>query len=275
MSKEILILFDESGTPSFDKDTNLFIGVSLLYFKVDEQRIIISCDETFGLSKTKPLKNNKIGKKRVIKMAECLGKLPVLIVLMTIDMLNSKLRDIVNNHKTLSDEIRKVFRNDIRDQSVSQIVYRQVLEECLFKIIVQHLKPYPNLNFDYYPFVDNWSFPKADEHILLNYHTESLENRIITGCRELGYSNQHIVHPIELLNVDSKRKRLIDGCATIVSRAYFTESHPKFSTMPLEVLEKELVDRIIIEDITNDSIKFLNRFSKNLKVNKETGVVND
>ncbi|MCH7519535.1 MAG: hypothetical protein IH964_10995, partial [Candidatus Dadabacteria bacterium] len=68
---EIIVLFDEFGTPSFkDINTNnYFMGVSALYELDKEEDILNALDQSMGLSKSKPLKNDKIGKQRAITIS--------------------------------------------------------------------------------------------------------------------------------------------------------------------------------------------------------------
>ena len=57
-AKNMVALFDESGTPaiSFDQRTDWFIGVGVTYEQSDEDVIFAKAKADFGLANSKPLK---------------------------------------------------------------------------------------------------------------------------------------------------------------------------------------------------------------------------
>lgn len=60
--ENIIVLFDEHGTPTFDKrETDIFLGVAVAYNINSEQKIFEKCNALFGLSNKNPLKNDRIG----------------------------------------------------------------------------------------------------------------------------------------------------------------------------------------------------------------------
>ena len=95
--KQIVILFDEQGTPTFrpDRETNSFIGVTATYELSDEEDIYKSCNELFGLSNTEPLKNRHITKTRAEDISNLLIRLPIRITISSVDLSNSDLQKVV------------------------------------------------------------------------------------------------------------------------------------------------------------------------------------
>jgi len=80
-AQELLLLFDESGTPSFGAKVKSrhFIGVSVLYADVDEKHIFDTCDGPMGLSTRGPKKNSAISQSAALKLAAILSTLPITI----------------------------------------------------------------------------------------------------------------------------------------------------------------------------------------------------
>ena len=75
LKQKYIILFDESGTPSFgeQKDQEFFLGVSVLYDSADEDKMLFELDRSMGLSNKQSLKNKEIKNDRAINIAECVG----------------------------------------------------------------------------------------------------------------------------------------------------------------------------------------------------------
>ena len=262
--KEIIVLFDEQGTPVFDRNTSTFIGVSLLYSIDDEETIFDSCNEVFGLSKLQPLKNNKAGKTRVVNMAKCIGSLPVFMTVVILDMRDERLQKEVEKYLIVTNEIRTKSRPDVRHRKVAQKLHTDVLVDTIFLVTGLYLKSLFNSNFILYPFMDNWAIPQADRSTILSYQSISLEKRITETSQELNRGIIAHVEPVRLLSLDSPRKRLIDGCAIIVSRAFLDEGSPKYSSIPLEILKSTLGVRFQIGDMTEYEIAFMEKFKSTL-----------
>lgn len=96
-AKNMVVLFDESGTPaiSFDQRTDWFIGVGVTYEQSDEDVIFSKGKADFGLTNSKPLKNHSITNSRAVSIAKLLADLPVSIYVSSVNTANQTLRKII------------------------------------------------------------------------------------------------------------------------------------------------------------------------------------
>lgn len=140
---------------------------------------------------------------------------------------------------------------------MGQKLHTDVLVDSVFFVVGLYLERLVNCSLIFRPFMDNWSIPVADRPVILETHSRSLQNRILSTSERLDRGIRVQVRPFQLLREDSARKRLIDGCAIIVSRAYLSKNHPKYSKQPTEILASRLGTRFQVYDMTDYEVSGL------------------
>ncbi len=255
--KKMIILFDESGTPSINNDerTDWFIGVGVAYQQSDEKSIFTKCDADFGLSNSKPLKNGRIGASRVKRMANLLTDLPLSVFVSAINTANPTLRNVIVKYELFGEKARRKFRK-IRKRPIPQIIHSHVLNQCLFKLITEHFeKDRKDASFEI--FIDDWSMPENDINILIKYRVQVLHQEISKLCDSFSMGHLISIAPLKLLSKDSDRKRFADGMASIFSRKYLNPNNNKYSNDGVEVLKK--CPKVQFGDMTQHSIDNMKR----------------
>ena len=258
---EIVILFDEYGVPTFksNRPSDWFLGVSVLYRLKDENSIMTACDQSFGLSNTKVRKNDRIGRETARNMAESLQTTPIQICIININLNNKQFIDTTNLYNEIGNKYRIRIRR-VRSRSISQVIHDEVMDDCILESIRIHNENKGIDNYIYLPHIDNWSFPNADVEISLSTRSFSMADKINSIFTHFGFDNKITIKPINLLDVDSKRKRFIDGVTCIISRAYFDNSHIRYTKEPLDCLVANLENNIQILDTTDRLIEFFQKF---------------
>lgn len=221
-----IYLFDEFGTPTFNKEREFrhFVGVGVIYMHKYELQLFNSVDKLFGLSKIKPLKNNRIGNTRALDISIQLSKLPITLTIIHLDLDDNKLKNDTLLFQKFGTEMRKIHRN-LKGKPVSQILYTQILNNSNMLSIKQLLEKYPgSYNLDLY--IDNWSFPVADFKIETVDRVDYLKTNVNSIRQDYGESIT--ANKIRLLDEDSKRKRFIDVIASSISRSYFEKNDERY-----------------------------------------------
>ncbi|MCJ7604222.1 MAG: hypothetical protein MUO63_22320 [Desulfobulbaceae bacterium] len=260
----MVVLFDESGTPAIinDQRTDWFIGVGVTYQQSDEKSIFAKCDADFGLSNSKPLKNDRIGTSRVIRMANLLAGLPLFIYVSAVNTANPTLRNIIIKYESFGAKARQNFRQ-IRKRPIPQIIHSHVLDHCLFNLITGYFEEYES-DAAFAIFIDDWSIPENDIDISLEHRAKSLYGKISPLCANFTKGRLVSIAPLELLNKDSDRKRFVDGVASTFSRAYLNPNNNKYSIEAVEVLKK--CKRAQCGDATQHSIDIMQKVMKGAPV---------
>lgn len=254
--ERMTILFDEYGTPTFrkDRENEFFIGVGIGYKQSDEEEIFYKVGDLIGLQKIKSLKNNKISNKRAAEIAKTLKQLPLFLVVVAMNLSDQDLINTVSEYCSISNKIRENER-ELKGRPIAQILHSRVLDNCLFESITLCIENDPYLNnFDV--FIDNWSIPNEDISIYLNLRSESFSRQISNLFPDVTVS------PIQLLDEDSKRKRFIDSVTSVVSRYYYDKLNDKFTDVPFNILFINNLNNMIILDITQKEILFINEMLK-------------
>jgi hypothetical protein len=225
---KVNILFDEQGTPtlSANRETNYFIGVSVSYKIEIENELFTNYNNLFGLSKSKPLKNDKISFSRALEIAKFLSNFDLQINIYYLDLCNKELHSTVKLYEEFSNIFRTKFRN-VRPRPIPQILYSQILEHTLFMSVCDYMK-INQITSKFSIYVDNWSIPDCDVNIALNTAGHSLEQKNNDINQKFFPGAFTICDDIKLLDKDSDRKRFIDVVASILSRNYLNKSHPKY-----------------------------------------------
>jgi len=253
----MVLLFDESGTPTINNDqrTDWFIGVGVAYQKSDENGIFAKCDADFGLSNTKPLKNDRIRTSRVIRMANLLADLPLSIYVSAVNTANPTLRNVVGKYESFGAKTRQNFRQ-IRKRPIPQIIHSHVLDHCIFNLITGYFEEYGS-DAAFTIFIDDWSIPENDIDISLEHRAKSLYEKISTLCSKFKKGRLVTIAPFELLNKDSHRKRFVDGVASTFNRAYLRPNNRKYSVEAIEAINK--CKKVQCGDVTQHSIGIMQR----------------
>ncbi len=263
-SNQMIILFDEYGTPTIrqDRENEIFVGVAIIYKKTDEKKIFEKVENIIGLNKSKPVKNAQISPRKAIEIAEILASLPLYIAVAIIDLSNRAFCETIINYHQISNAIRNCAR-EIKGRPIAQIIHSKVLSNCLFEAITLCLENSSKIN-EFNVFIDNWSIPAKDIPIYLQYRSESLSQNV-----KRLFPNVDI-KPIELLENDTNRKRFIDSVTSIVSRNYKNISSNTYSKKPFDVLFSSESITAIEVDITEKETDLMNRmlYEFNNRANK-------
>jgi hypothetical protein len=235
-TKSIIVLFDESGTPSITncERSDWFLGVGVAYDQAYEDDIFSKSNSLFALRKNRPLKNDRMRNSRAIGIANLLVDLPVSVVIARISLLNRAFHKTIVAYERFGEIGRREFRR-ARKRPIPQIIHSQILDNCLFHLITRHFESCGG-DAAFSIFIDNWSIPKKDLEISLIYRAKSLHQKISSLCQKLSNGRLISIDPLKLLIHDSSRKRFVDAVASTVSRAYLKETDPKFLNDPLDIL---------------------------------------
>lgn len=235
--KNMIVLFDETGTPAISTNprTDWFIGVAVAYQESDENGIFTNCEADFGLSNSTPLKNDRIGASRVIRMAKLLSGLPLSVYVSAVNTANPAFRSAIIEYELFGNKHRQAFRQ-IRKRPIPQIIHSHVLDHCLFNLVTGYLEK-NGIEAAFAIFIDDWSFPKNDIDIALRHRAKSLYDKISPLCANLARSRLVSIAPLELLKEDSVRKRFVDGVTSTFNRLYLNPRSDKYSIEVVEVLK--------------------------------------
>lgn len=254
-AKNMVVLFDESGTPSvsFDQRTDWFIGVGVTYEQSDEDVIFSKGKADFGLANSKPLKNDRITNSRALNIAKLLADLPVSIYVSTVNTANPTFREIIVDYESFGEKARWKFRR-ARKRPIAQIIHPQIRDHCLGNLIMDYF----NAGGDdaaFAVFIDDWSIPEPDIDISLRDSAKSLYEKISCLCEDFDQGRLVSIAPFELLNADNNRKRFVDLVASTFSRAYLKTNNQKYSREAADILQKS--GRAHCSDATQHLIKIM------------------
>lgn len=272
--KKIIVLFDEYGTPtlSVKRSQDIFLGVSVLYDSSKEEDIFNSCDAIMGLSKSRPLKNDLINVSKAINISKVIGKKDLSIQSKFLTLNKSALKEIIKIYKPFGDFTRELYRGIKKERKDAQILYPHILESCIYDIIARYLESEDVGKYVFEIFIDDWGFPKTDEHIALGYGKSSLEKKLQEFIAEGIKKDLDISIASKSLMKDKnyRRKRFIDVLTSIISRALRDTNDSKYDTTPIEQLKNQLKNDFNIENITDNVIISLNDFMyKDIQETKE------
>lgn len=232
----MLILFDESGTPTFDAGRELkhFVGVAVSYSNDMENDIFEECDSPFGLSNKNPIKNPSIDSKRAMSITEQILKLPMRLSIHSVNLDDSALEEKLALYIEWGNLLRE-FHRKIRPRPLPQFLHSQVLDGCLFDAILRPVEEGIR-EYNFSIFIDNWAIPINDQEPYLIDRSPSIQDKINNFLGEYFPGISIEISPLSLLEIDSKRKRFIDVITSVVSRAFLREDHIRHSTVPLEMI---------------------------------------
>jgi hypothetical protein len=262
--QNLIVLFDEFGTPSFKTPhgSGIFLGVSVLYKSKDQQTIFDYFDSLMGLSKSKPLKNDKISADKAVKIARALGKNEINIFSEYVDLKDQNLENVITNYELFGNMSRRLYRGIEKERKQAHILHTQLMESCLSDVVLELEYIETNVASSYIiePFIDNWSYPLTDQYIVTDYASERLQNKMNKIISEIyRRESKIIVKPKILLdNPSDKRKRFIDVVVSVISRAFLNASNPKYDPLLLQELKKSLGSKIIVKDISSEVAVLLN-----------------
>lgn len=263
----MILLFDESGTPSIvtDPRTDFFIGVGVVYDSSHEQVIFSRCKIELGLEKPKPLKNDRIGKTRAVRIAQVLSELPLSIYVSTVNIADPEYQATLGAYEVFGNRARENYRG-VGRRPIAQIIHTYVVDHCLYHAITGHFEAGGN-DAVLSPFIDDWSIPQCDVGIYLEQRSASLQKQI-ASLRD-WYDGRHPIRvaPIRLLSADDNRKRFIDVTTSVFSRAYLKTSNPKYDVEPALILKQS--GKALFTDATGFSIGTMQRMMGEFMENGE------
>ena len=253
--QEVVILFDEQGTPTFayGGDSCHFLGVGVAYNLSGENSMFERCSTLFGLAKKKPLKNYQIAFSRAIEISELIPALPMQVVVVSVDLSDQELQSVIQLYKNFGDYFREKERH-VRKVPIAQILYRQVLVNTIFYSVTRYIEC-TRAGAHFLPFMDSWSIPEADQPIILKEQIESLVKVVYKLFRR---RIEFAATSLQQLTSDSKRKRLVDVVASAVSRSFLRNTHERYSRKVLEIIMRNLRNQH--HDGTKEIVSFLRDF---------------
>lgn len=259
-AKDVTVLFDESGTPQIGNNdrTDWFLGVVVRYDQSAENEIFFKCTKEFGLSKTKPAKNDSIGCSRAIRIAKLLAGLPLSIFVSGVRIANPEYCKTIVDYARLGNIARKEHRQ-IRERPIAQIMHSQVIDHCLFHSITDYFEASGG-DAEFSVYIDNWSIPQYDVEIYLELRARLLNEHISTLCAEYHSGQPKSIARLQLLIEDSSRKRFVDVVTSVLSRTYLKSDDPKYSREPAYILER--CGKAQFGDATRDSIRIMHEMMK-------------
>lgn len=211
-----------------------------------------------GLSNSKPLKNDRISKDRAIRIAREVAQQNIKINVKYLDLTNPTLQEYTNTYTVFGNFSRKFWRG-VGGRKDAHFLHSQVLQSCLFDIIDRHTAISTIQKHRIEIIMDDWSYPKTDTHIILDYSAENLQKHIQDLLNDHNDSDTTVaIEPIKFFGpTNSPRATFIDVLTSVISRSFIDESNLKFDTQPLVELSKELVNNFVVEDITISTIEFI------------------
>ena len=236
-TKDVTVLFDESGTPLiFGKYRfDWFLGCGVRYEQSAETEIFARCNETVGLSKNKPLKNNRISIDRVIRVARVLMDLPLSINVSGIDTTDPEYRRIVKNYRHFAKKARATQRPVVHDRSTGPIIHAHVLDHCLFHSISGCFEA-RGRDTHVSVFIDNWSVPGNDVDVYFEERAGTLNLSISSLCSRHHLGRPLSIRRIEMLKDDTNRKRFVDVVTSVFSRAFLRTDNPRHTREAMDIL---------------------------------------
>ena len=266
--KDVTVLFDESGTPKIGNcdRTDWFLGVAVRYDQSAENQIFFKCTKEFGLSNTKPLKNDRIGNSRAIRIAKLLAGLPVSIFVSGLNTADPEYREVIADYARLGNKAREEFR-EVRERPIAQFMHSRVLDHCLFHLITDYFEAGRG-DAAFSVFIDNWSIPQSDVEIYLGHRANSLKSHISSLCRKFHSGRPVSIARLHLLVEDSFRKRFVDVVASVLSRKYVKSDNSKYSREPMDILET--CGRAHFGDETGNSIHIVKGMMKTFPTATDT-----
>ena len=255
----IVLLFDEQGTPTFrpDRETVSFLGIGVVYGLANEEHLFRECDQWFGLSNSRPLKNNKIRNSRAERISKLIANLPIQVTITSIDLSSEELQQVVGVYEELGNIMRAKHRK-VRERPTPQILHSDILDYTLFESITRYIKN-STTNSSISVYIDDWSIPANDLEIALEMRSQSLEEKINDLFGEFVDNLAITVSPIVLLNQDSSRKRFVDVISSVVSRSFLKEDNPRFSNIPLQNILDAENSHNESHDITDNTIRLMRK----------------
>ena len=259
-TKEVTVLFDESGTPEIRNNdrTDWFLGVAVRYDQSAEKEIFFKCTDEFGLSNTKPLKNDRIRYSRAIRIAELLARLPVSTFVSGVKTADSEYREIIIDYVRLANLARKQYRQ-VGERPIAQTMHSQVTDHCFFHSITDYFEGGGG-DAEFSVYIDNWAISQADVEIFLGDRAMSLESLISSLCAKCGFGQPKSIARLQLLVEDSRRKRFVDVVASVVSRAFLRSDNPRFIREAMDILGES--GKANFSDATGYSIHIMREIMK-------------
>lgn len=259
MENEVVVLFDEYGTPTFGerRDTDYFVGVAASYENNSETDLFEKCNLQFGLSNKKPLKNTDIKPSRVGKIANLIAEIPVEVYVVSLDIGNSDLKRVVELYEEYGNELRRIHRG-LRERPIAQILHSQILSHTTFLAVTKYIES-TQRSTSFSVYIDNWSFPVSDESLALKVGRESMEQRV-NEINAIFFPDVQIkLNNYFLLKDDSKRKRFIDVITSAVSRGFQSSGDPRYVADVLDIILNNDQTAISEIDITTTTIETLTK----------------
>jgi hypothetical protein len=273
--QDLILLFDECGTPSFrlKAERQYFLGVSVRYAQAEENGILEACNDAAGLSNKSPKKNDQLGVSTALHLARVLSGQPVAIYARYVDLRNSDLRKVIEDYGEAGNRVRMAIRAKheagVRPRKTAQILHCHMLYHCLFEPVLDLIQVCEYPLFSVHPFIDAWSIPLCDKELYLNGRSESMQeqvNKLLEREKKQGFIAVKPVIPLENSSVPPllKRKRLVDAVTSTISRSgIFAQETPSLSD-PLPILISGLGEMMSCVDITSDLAADVRKLSKDI-----------
>jgi len=259
-SDELIVLFDEQGSPTFrdDREREYFLGVAVSYLKSNESQIFIDCDKDFGLSKNKVLKNTVISNTRAKNIAQKFSSLPIQLTVASMKLGDTNLQRAVSLYRDFGNILRTRHRR-IRNRPIAQILYPQIFNHAVFSAVSNFIYQNPYVKIVNI-FIDNWSFSPNDTVIALDYNKKVFQKVIKIVLEKLEINTEVRINDYTILDANTPKKRFIDSIASVASRNYLNIDDPKYFHDVFDIMTSNKTMKHEIIDITDTIILFLKDF---------------
>jgi len=257
MSEDLIILFDEHGTPTFreDRESQIFIGVGATFKASDREHIFDLSRALFGLDNNKPLKNRHLGITRINDIGSLITNLPITLMVTYLDLSNPDLQRIATLYEDYGNLLRDRHRG-VSERPVSHILYKQVLDHSLF-YSVQHAIEKNPVDSNIRIYLDDWSISPDDVHIVLDLNRESMELRSNEAVEQF-FNVKISLDNFKVLVNDCDNKRYIDVITSVSSRAFLDSSDDRYSETIKSIFFGNS-DQIYVDDITTATSDLLTK----------------
>jgi hypothetical protein len=260
MVEDIIVFFDEFGTPTFrkDRESNTFLGATATIPLALEKKVFEKCEIKFGLLKNKPIKNDSLGKSRIEDISQLLSTLPVQITVSYINLSDPDFQRISKLYEEYGNIMRGIHRG-VKKRPLAQILHSHIVDHALFTSICNYAEK-KNISLNVSVFLDDWSIPEQDKHITFDIAKSSLEHKITEVFTGSDNNLKIILNQIELMKIDSDRKRFIDIITSVASRFFLDPQNQRYSPDILNKMMKNKDMNHHIEDITKNLTDFMIKF---------------
>jgi hypothetical protein len=275
--KEVLLLFDEYGTPTLNskRENDFFVGVSVLYELKSEDKLFDSADKVLNIYGKAVKKNRNINNDTAIKFAIKIAEHPISITVFYVDLTDDVFAQTIKEYCKAGNfarlNIRAKIEKDkiIKERAICHFIHSQMLfyifYESISNLLLNDNKPLYNI----YPQIDSWAIPNCDKEIKLKDTSKIIErqlNLLLNQTNKIGYVSVKDTMTLDksLGDVYNYRKKFIDYVTSIVSRLFFNKNNPHFTEEPMNILRDMLNNSFMFKRVNKAIIGFCSKYKEDI-----------